>query len=62
MQGFDIITDGEACRESYSNHFRHGAGHGVDIDNPGEALDRSGEPVPRTAYYWKNQPSPLGQR
>lgn len=42
--GLDIITDGEACRESYSNHFAT-ALHGVDIDNPGEALDRSGEPV-----------------
>jgi len=42
--GLDIITDGEACRESYSNHFAT-ALDGVDIDNPGEALDRSGEPV-----------------
>lgn len=43
--GLDIITDGEACRESYSNHFAT-ALDGVDIDHPGEALDRSGEPVP----------------
>jgi len=43
--GLDIITDGEACRESYSNHFAT-ALEGIDIDNPGEALDRSGEPVP----------------
>jgi 5-methyltetrahydropteroyltriglutamate--homocysteine methyltransferase len=43
--GLDIITDGEACRESYSNHFAT-ALNGIDIDNPGEALDRSGEPVP----------------
>ncbi len=43
--GLDIITDGEACRESYSNHFAT-ALDGVDIDNPGQALDRSGEPVP----------------
>jgi len=42
--GLDIITDGEACRESYSNHFAT-ALEGIDIDNPGEALDRSGEPV-----------------
>ncbi len=42
--GLDIVTDGEACRESYSNHFAT-ALNGVDIDNPGEALDRSGEPV-----------------
>ena len=43
--GLDIITDGEACRESYSNHFAT-ALEGIDIDSPGEALDRSGEPVP----------------
>lgn len=43
--GLDIVTDGEACRESYSNHFAT-ALDGVDIDNPGTALDRSGEPVP----------------
>jgi len=43
--GLDIITDGEACRESYSNHYATEL-DGVDIDNPGEALDRSGEPVP----------------
>lgn len=46
--GLDIITDGEIRRESYSNHFAT-ALDGVDIDNPGTALDRSGEsnPVPR---------------
>jgi 5-methyltetrahydropteroyltriglutamate--homocysteine methyltransferase len=43
--GLDIITDGEARRESYSNHFATGL-DGVDIDNPGTALDRSGEPNP----------------
>ena len=43
--GLDIITDGEARRESYSNRFAT-ALHGVDIDNPGIALDRSGEPNP----------------
>ncbi len=42
--GLDIITDGEVCRESYSNHFAT-ALDGLDLDNPGEALDRSGEPV-----------------
>lgn len=42
--GLDIITDGEVCRESYSNHFAT-ALDGIDLDNPGEALDRSGEPV-----------------
>jgi len=43
--GMDIISDGEIRRESYSNHFAT-ALDGVDIDNPGSALDRSGEPVP----------------
>jgi 5-methyltetrahydropteroyltriglutamate--homocysteine methyltransferase len=48
--GLDVITDGEIRRESYSNHFAT-ALSGVDIDNPGEALDRSGHPnpVPRVA-------------
>ena len=43
--GIDIITDGEIRRESYSNHFAT-ALDGVDLDNPGEALDRSGHPNP----------------
>jgi len=43
--GLDIITDGEICRESYSNRFAT-ALDGVDIDNPGIALDRSGHPNP----------------
>jgi len=43
--GLDIVTDGEARRESYSNRFAT-ALEGVDIDNHGTALDRSGEPVP----------------
>src|SRR5260221_9197250 len=43
--GVDIITDGEIRRESYSNRFAT-ALEGVDIDNPGTALDRSGHPNP----------------
>ena len=43
--GLDIITDGEQRRESYSNRFAT-ALEGVDIDNPGTALDRSGHPNP----------------
>jgi 5-methyltetrahydropteroyltriglutamate--homocysteine methyltransferase len=43
--GLDIITDGEIRRESYSNAFAT-ALEGVDIDNPGTALDRSGHPNP----------------
>src|SRR5207248_5176686 len=48
--GLDIITDGEIRRESYSNRFAT-ALEGVDLDNPGSALDRSGHPnpVPRIA-------------
>jgi 5-methyltetrahydropteroyltriglutamate--homocysteine methyltransferase len=47
--GLDILTDGEIRRESYSNRFAT-ALDGVDVDNPGQALDRSGKPgmpVPR---------------
>jgi 5-methyltetrahydropteroyltriglutamate--homocysteine methyltransferase len=43
--GLDIVTDGEMRRESYSNRFAT-ALEGVDIDNPGSALDRSGHPNP----------------
>src|ERR1700749_5146420 len=48
--GLDIVTDGEMRRESYSNRFAT-ALEGVDIDNPGTALDRSGTPnqVPRVS-------------
>jgi 5-methyltetrahydropteroyltriglutamate--homocysteine methyltransferase len=46
--GVDVITDGEMRRESYSNRFAT-ALDGVDLDNPGIALDRTGHknPVPR---------------
>jgi 5-methyltetrahydropteroyltriglutamate--homocysteine methyltransferase len=43
--GLDIITDGEIRRESYSNRFATEL-DGVDLDNPGSALDRSGHPNP----------------
>jgi 5-methyltetrahydropteroyltriglutamate--homocysteine methyltransferase len=43
--GLDILTDGEMRRESYSNHFAT-ALEGIDIDNPGVGLDRSGHPNP----------------
>lgn len=42
--GIDIVTDGEIKRESYSNFFAN-ALDGIDFKNPGQALDRSGEPV-----------------
>src|SRR6266849_7452178 len=46
--GIDVITDGEVRRESYSNRFAT-ALEGMDLDNPGVALDRTGHqnPVPR---------------
>jgi 5-methyltetrahydropteroyltriglutamate--homocysteine methyltransferase len=46
--GVDIISDGEIRRESYSNRFAT-ALDGVDLDNPGVAVDRTGHenPVPR---------------
>jgi len=48
--GVDIITDGEIRRESYSNRIATALG-GIDIDNPGTAIDRTGHPnpVPRIA-------------
>jgi 5-methyltetrahydropteroyltriglutamate--homocysteine methyltransferase len=48
--GIDIVTDGEMRRESYSNRFAT-ALDGMDLANPGVALDRTGHPnpVPRVA-------------
>ena len=43
--GLDIVSDGEIRRESSSNRFAT-ALEGVDLDNPGTALDRSGHPNP----------------
>jgi 5-methyltetrahydropteroyltriglutamate--homocysteine methyltransferase len=43
--GVDIITDGEIRRESYSNRFAT-ALDGMDVDNPGTAIDRTGTPTP----------------
>jgi len=43
--GIDIISDGEIRRESYSNRFAT-ALEGMDLDNPGTALDRTGHPNP----------------
>jgi 5-methyltetrahydropteroyltriglutamate--homocysteine methyltransferase len=46
--GIDIVTDGEIRRESYSNRLAN-ALSGIDLANPGSALDRTGHlnPVPR---------------
>ena len=43
--GLDIITDGEIRRESYSNRFAT-ALDGLDLDNYGTVMTRSGAPVP----------------
>jgi 5-methyltetrahydropteroyltriglutamate--homocysteine methyltransferase len=43
--GLDIVSDGEIRRESYSNRFAT-ALEGIDLDNPGTAMDRSGHPNP----------------
>ncbi len=43
--GIDIITDGEMRRESYSNRLAT-ALEGIDIDNPGSTINRSGVPIP----------------
>ena len=45
LAGVDIVTDGEMRRESYSNRFAN-ALLGVNIDQPGEAVDRTGKTVP----------------
>ncbi|MDP9096282.1 MAG: 5-methyltetrahydropteroyltriglutamate--homocysteine methyltransferase [Pseudomonadota bacterium] len=46
--GINIVTDGEARRESYSNRFAL-ALDGVDLDNPAEVIGRTGKQtsVPR---------------
>jgi 5-methyltetrahydropteroyltriglutamate--homocysteine methyltransferase len=46
--GIDVVTDGEARRESYSNRFAT-ALDGMDLDNPGVVPSRTGRPttVPR---------------
>ena len=43
--GIDVVTDGEIRRESYSNYFAN-ALEGLDLDEPGTALDRTGHPNP----------------
>jgi len=59
--GLDIVTDGEMRRESYSNRFAT-ALEGVDIENPGTALDRSGHPnpVPRVVAPVARRPAGAG--
>jgi 5-methyltetrahydropteroyltriglutamate--homocysteine methyltransferase len=43
--GLDIVTDGEVRRESYSNRFATSL-DGIDLDRPGQAVDRTGATVP----------------
>src|ERR1700694_967232 len=43
--GIGVVTDGEIRRESYSNHFAT-ALEGMDVENPGTAVDRTGHPNP----------------
>ena len=43
--GLDVVTDGEVRRESYSNRFATSL-DGVDLDRPGQAVDRTGATVP----------------
>src|SRR5436853_6412014 len=43
--GLDTIADGEQRRESYSNRFAT-ALEGVDTENPGSTINRSGKPIP----------------
>ena len=47
--GVDIVGDGEAGRESYSNRFAT-ALDGIDLVKPGNTIGRTGAntPVPRT--------------
>jgi len=46
--GIDIVSDGEMRRESYFNRFAT-ALDGIDLDNPGTVISRTGQPalVPR---------------
>src|SRR5512140_1614886 len=42
--GLDIVSDGEIRRESYFNRFAT-ALSGVDVDEPGTVLGRTGKPI-----------------
>ncbi len=60
--GLDIITDAEIRRESYSNRFAT-ALEGIDLDNPGMVLTRSGQTgvVPRVVGKIRRK-HPVGVR
>jgi 5-methyltetrahydropteroyltriglutamate--homocysteine methyltransferase len=50
--GIDIVSDGEMRRESYFNRFAT-ALEGIDLDNPGTVISRTGKPalVPRVVGH-----------
>ena len=57
--GIDIISDGEIRRESYSNQVAN-ALSGIDPDNPGSAIDRTGHPNPVPRVTGKiSRPRPI---
>ena len=57
--GIDIISDGEIRRESYSNQVAN-ALSGIDPDNPGSAIDRTGHPNPVPRVTGKiSRPQPI---
>ncbi|HTM03987.1 MAG TPA: uroporphyrinogen decarboxylase family protein [Vicinamibacterales bacterium] len=43
--GIDIVSDGEMRRESYFNRFATALA-GIDLDNPGQVISRTGKQVP----------------
>ncbi len=60
--GVDIVTDGEVRRESYSNYFAS-ALDGIDIDEPGEVIGRTGVPIVVPRVVGKvGRPGPIGVR
>ena len=58
--GIDIISDGEMRRESYSNRFAT-ALDGIDIDNPGTTINRSGLPIPGATCRRTHTPARAGR-
>jgi len=46
VAGLDIVSDGEIRRESYFNRFATALSGGIDVDEPGVVLGRTGKPTP----------------
>ncbi len=60
--GIDIVTDGEIRRESYSNRVATALG-GIDTENHGLAMDRTGQPNPVPRIVGKiTRREPIGVR